>query len=202
MEKLRLYALLGAAVATAVFTGPASATSYLANGSFETGDFTGWTQSGNFEFTGVVSGPTYAYSGAQDGNFYVVSGAVNSLGYLSQTFADVAGKSLLISGWLNAIGEDPSEFTVSFNGTPLLDLTDPNTGGTWQNGSFNVTATGSDTLTIGFQDNPGYIAFDNVSVTSVSATPLPAALPLFASGLGGLGLLGWRKKKKAQTKAA
>lgn len=30
-----------------------------------------------------------------------------------------------------------------------------------------------------------------------SATPVPAALPLFASGLGALGLLGWRRKKKA-----
>jgi hypothetical protein len=29
-----------------------------------------------------------------------------------------------------------------------------------------------------------------------SATPLPATLPLFVSGLGGLGLLGWRKKRK------
>jgi hypothetical protein len=28
-------------------------------------------------------------------------------------------------------------------------------------------------------------------------TPLPAALPLFASGLGALGLLGWRRKKAA-----
>src|SRR6185437_7006205 len=28
-------------------------------------------------------------------------------------------------------------------------------------------------------------------------TPLPAALPLFASGLGGLGFLGWRRKRKA-----
>jgi outer membrane lipase/esterase len=28
------------------------------------------------------------------------------------------------------------------------------------------------------------------------ATPLPAALPLFAAGLGGLGLLGWRRKRK------
>ena len=26
---------------------------------------------------------------------------------------------------------------------------------------------------------------------------LPAALPLFATGLGALGLLGWRKKRKA-----
>jgi hypothetical protein len=30
-----------------------------------------------------------------------------------------------------------------------------------------------------------------------SQTPLPAALPLFAGGLGALGLLGWRRKKKA-----
>ena len=35
-----------------------------------------------------------------------------------------------------------------------------------------------------------------------NATPLPAALPLFASGIGGLGLLGWRRKKKAATLAA
>jgi hypothetical protein len=31
---------------------------------------------------------------------------------------------------------------------------------------------------------------------SVAATPLPATLPLFASGLGALGLLGWRRKRK------
>ena len=29
-----------------------------------------------------------------------------------------------------------------------------------------------------------------------AATPLPAALPMFATGLGGLGLLGWRRKRK------
>ena len=33
-------------------------------------------------------------------------------------------------------------------------------------------------------------------------TPLPAALPLFAAGLGAMGLFGWRKKRKAQTLAA
>ena len=30
----------------------------------------------------------------------------------------------------------------------------------------------------------------------LNETPLPAALPLFASGLGALGLLGWRRKRK------
>jgi hypothetical protein len=31
----------------------------------------------------------------------------------------------------------------------------------------------------------------------VTATPLPAALPLFAGGLGALGLFGWRRKRRA-----
>jgi hypothetical protein len=33
--------------------------------------------------------------------------------------------------------------------------------------------------------------------SAVETTPLPAALPLFATGLGALGLLGWRRKRKA-----
>ena len=46
---------------------------------------------------------------------------------------------------------------------------------------------------------PGYTAtadYDNLSFTLVP-TPLPATLPLFATGLGALGLLGWRRKRKA-----
>ncbi len=34
------------------------------------------------------------------------------------------------------------------------------------------------------------------SLTPVSATPLPAALPLFATGVGVLGLLGWLRKRR------
>jgi hypothetical protein len=35
------------------------------------------------------------------------------------------------------------------------------------------------------------------ATTGITAVPLPAALPLFATGLVGLGLLGWRRKKTA-----
>jgi hypothetical protein len=38
---------------------------------------------------------------------------------------------------------------------------------------------------------PGY----EVATLVTETTPLPAALPLFASGLGALGLLGWRRKR-------
>jgi len=33
------------------------------------------------------------------------------------------------------------------------------------------------------------------------AVPLPATLPLFASGIGGLGLLGWRRKRRTRVVA-
>ena len=43
-------------------------------------------------------------------------------------------------------------------------------------------------------------AFPNGEIRGfLQATPLPAALPLFATGLGALGLLGWRRKRKAAT---
>jgi hypothetical protein len=43
-------------------------------------------------------------------------------------------------------------------------------------------------------DAPNLIAIDNIA--AVGATPLPGALPLFATGLGALGLLDWRRKRK------
>jgi hypothetical protein len=36
----------------------------------------------------------------------------------------------------------------------------------------------------------------NAGSCGASATPLPATLPLFAGGLGALGLFGWRRKRK------
>jgi hypothetical protein len=38
---------------------------------------------------------------------------------------------------------------------------------------------------------------DGIVTTESTATSLPAALPLFATGLGALGLLGWRRKRQA-----
>lgn len=50
----------------------------------------------------------------------------------------------------------------------------------------------------GFDPVVGYF----VEYESPRATPLPATLPLFASGLAALGLLGWRRKKTAAAIAA
>jgi hypothetical protein len=49
------------------------------------------------------------------------------------------------------------------------------------------------------------VGFDAAQVgtwtVTETVTPLPAALPLFATGIGGLGFLGWRRKRKAQAVA-
>jgi hypothetical protein len=77
--------------------------------------------------------------------------------------------------------QDGTQFTLNFSpsasgnySTTLLLTTDQGAtfGGNGQQFSFNLDATG--------------------------ITPLPATLPLFASGLGVVGLFGWRRKRKAQ----
>ena len=84
--------------------------------------------------------------------------------------------------------------------------------------NFNITFTQRGTNMQGGFD-VDYIFFDTNQMTmseeiidginltaslaqGTSATPLPAALPLFATGLGAMGLFGWRRKRKAQAVAA
>jgi hypothetical protein len=56
--------------------------------------------------------------------------------------------------------------------------------------------------TLEFVANPSTGASRTTApVGSGAVTPLPGALPLLATGLGGLGLLGWRRKRKAQAVA-
>jgi hypothetical protein len=77
-----------------------------------------------------------------------------------------------------------------------------NMQGSWSTIASNNPSQSLDSLFISINTanvltNDGNI--DNINLGAVTAvvTPLPAALPLFASGLVGLGLLGWRKKKTA-----
>ena len=48
-----------------------------------------------------------------------------------------------------------------------------------------------------FSDSANSALNSSGTITASIATPLPAALPLFASGGALLGFLGWRRKRKA-----
>jgi hypothetical protein len=162
----------------------AFATNLLTNGSFETGDLTGWIGGGAGGPPFVLSGPFYAYSGAEDGNFYTLWGQVGADGTLSQTFSDTAGQHYTFSFWFASVGDNPSDFSASWDGTSVLSLTNPNTGANWTEFSFSETGTGSDTISFAGHDDPAWMALDNVSVSpSGGTTPEPSSLLLLGSGL-------------------
>jgi hypothetical protein len=190
---------LGAAIAAAAPTG-ASANA-LVNGGFEDGNFTGWTV--NAGATEVQSSGGLGGYAPEEGSFYAALGNVGlPLGSISQSFTDTVGQLLTISYYLASNGTTPNEFKVVYDGSTLFDqMNIPTTPYTLF--TFNVTGTGSDTLTFFERDDPNYLALDNVSVSvDVAATPLPLPLVLFATGLGVMGLLGWRRKPKAAAVAA
>jgi hypothetical protein len=59
---------------------------------------------------------------------------------------------------------------------------------------FGNGAAGGDRNTLYFADG---INGEANGLIGAITTPIPAALPLFATGLAGLSLLGWRRKKAA-----
>lgn len=84
------------------------------------------------------------------------------------------------------------------------------TGGVLTALGFNETANSNDQLHVpaggnlaySFQEYSGPEYYTTGTVTDVlAATPLPAALPLFAGGLGLMGLFGRRRTRKVQVAA-
>ncbi len=133
--------------------------------------------------------PSSVGYGAESGSYYVYAGPPSlAPGTLSETFSDISGATLTISGW--AIGDDTAvpgadgsstypnlgQVSYYFDGTQLgsPDLS----SGAWINSSFTYVATGSDTFTVQFSNDNSYNGLDNFSVTE--ATSSVPELPTWA----------------------
>jgi probable HAF family extracellular repeat protein len=85
---------------------------------------------------------------------------------------------------------------VIWDGTTAIDLNTLINGGSagwtlYQAFSINILG-----QIVGVGTNPSGLS-EAFLLTPAAQTPLPAALPLFATGLGVLGLFGWRRKRTA-----
>jgi hypothetical protein len=103
--------------------------------------------------------------------------------------AGIAGRVPIMATFNSAFSSYALGAIGPTSGAPIISPGDTFATGS---GTFDLTSMGDTTFCA---------ASTGGSCSPVSAVPLPAALPLFATGLAGLGLLGWRRKRKAQAAA-
>jgi hypothetical protein len=158
----------------------------ITNGSFETGNFSGWNVTAGATGVAAAGGPG-GYS-PYDGNYYAYLGNVGlPLGTISQTITDTPGQTYTLGYYLASNGTTPNEFETSIDGVTVFDQTDITTQ-PYTLYSFNFVGTGSDTITFGERNDPNYLALDDVSVNPAStrAIPEPSSLLLLATGMAGV----------------
>lgn len=174
--------------AAAIFVSVAAHASLniVANGGFETGDFTGWTVSIDPVFDGVDSLQPHS------GSFAAYFGNPSGASTISQTLATVAGSVYSIDFWLQAEADvlgasAPNAFSFNWNGGAAeLVLTDSPAFG-YTHYSFLLQATAATTqLAFTFANTPAFWDFDDVSVAAPE--PGSAALVALACGLVALTL--------------
>lgn len=180
--------------ATLAFAAPAQA-NLVANGGFETGDFTSWEGTGDTLFNGVQCP---ADASVHAGSCSAFFGPSFADGGIEQTInVGAAGLTWNLSFAFKPDGASPSSFSVVFGGQTLLSLTDP-VAGDYTLYEFSGLTTGEDmTLSFSFFDPVGFLFLDSVSVTTAAAeVPEPATLALMGAGLAGL-LFSRRRKTRA-----
>lgn len=191
------------AFAALSFSGTAQAVELVANGGFETGDFTGWTQFGNTGFTSVCAGSGCANTGTYGATF----GPVGSIGGIEQLLNTAVAGNYTISFFLRNDGGPTNSFTAFFDSTPLLLTINQANPFQYFEFTFNRTASTSPSLLrFEFQQNPSFWDIDDISVQGpegTGAVPEPATWAMMLLGFGGVGAtLRFRRRKTAALPAA
>jgi hypothetical protein len=181
---------------------------------FEDGTLQGWT---SFNGAATVNSPAEAFSGIRSLLTTTNSSGGGGPGVSLSTIL-LPEATYTITGELRlTAGESATfaNFTIlrsdsACSGGTCFDaigsLVTVNADGWSQiGGSYTVSSTATGVFLFAQLIGPTSVEsfyLDDVVIDETSppptAVPLPGTLPLFATGLGVLGLLGWRRKRKAQ----
>lgn len=173
-------------MALALACAPALAVNLVTNGSFETGNFSGWTTQSAAQGSGYAVTQAEALVG-----LWAVSFAGIGLQHdeIRQTLATTAGTTYTISMWVKNYGIENDSLQIGWENGILLDMTPVGTGlESWQFVTVDALATTSGSLLrIRGHDQPAAFYVDDIQVQAV---PEPSTLA--ALGLGALAM--WRRK--------
>jgi hypothetical protein len=201
-----------AAVAT-----QAGAVNLVSNGDFETGatgfmsDFTDTSVNvGAKEFSVRTDPKTWngAFASFGDhtsgaGNMMVVNGSTSNTDVVwSQTVTVTPFEDFKLSFWIASVfASNPGEIGIEINDVSLGSAPAPNATAQWVMGmaswsSNAATSAKIELIDLGTAAFGNDYALDDISFTQTSSAvvPLPAALPLLASGLAGLAVAARRRR--------
>ena len=166
---------------------------------------------GNIDIVGVLNGSFFTCVANPTGNCLDLIGNVGSGQITSTTGINlIAGHTYTISytsilqGFPTGSSTPTSNYSVGLGSSVFSETSTPTV--TPVSISFLEATTQLDALLIFTSitniDNVHGPVLSDITVTDTgAAVPLPAALPLFVGGLGVLGVLGWRRKRKAAAAA-
>ncbi len=162
-------------------TVPASA-NLVVNGSFETGDFTGWTQVNDTGFTGVDCSGVIATDGACGAFFGPLDPGG---GGIVQTINTTAGGVYNLTFDLQNDGPPPNAFGLFWDGGfQFINFDEPPFP--YQSFAVQLTASGTATdLGFIFYHEPSFWDLDNIEL--LAAVPEPASWAMMIAGFGLVG---------------
>jgi len=197
---------VGSATAQSI-TGPPGLNMLAGGGTTADGITVSGSAHGTLTYFFQVQGPAGANNSVSVGiNFAVVtaligtgtSNATASMTILPHSASDITDSII------NCIAQCSKIGTLNLMLTPLAIYEVDLSAGALGIGSNSTVSALVDPFIFSENSNYSIIVSDgiqNVPLLESGATPLPAALPLFASGAGLLGFFGWRRKRKASGSA-